>query len=236
MRSSLRIRALQLHKGLPRPLLQISAWLACGLIGFWALTYAPSSVAQGSRATTADAQFTPAGAESCLRCHGGENMTVMAETAHGNPDDPHAPYAQQGCESCHGPGSLHVSRARGGAGFPALIKFGDKETRQEQKTACLACHGKDMDAADGMAEGMAEKMEWAGSLHDTPRMTCTSCHTLHNTANPLATREQQNESCSTCHEEEISNHRRFETKGIIFDQLTCYDCHDVHQLVGKEPQ
>jgi DmsE family decaheme c-type cytochrome len=228
MRTSLRIRALQLNKGLTRPLLQISAWLAFGLIGFWALTYAPSSVAQGSRATTTDAQFTPAGAESCLRCHGGENMTVMAETAHGNPDDPHAPYAQQGCESCHGPGSLHVSRARGGAGFPALLRFGEKNTRQEQKAACLACHAKDM--------GTAEGMEWAGSLHDTPRMTCTSCHTLHSTDNPLATREQQIESCSTCHEEEITNHRRFESKGIMFDQLTCYDCHDVHQLVGKESQ
>jgi DmsE family decaheme c-type cytochrome len=236
MRTRLRSPALRLSKSPSKRLLQITASLTCALICFSALTYAPSSVAQGSRATTADAQFTPAGAESCLRCHGGENMTVMAETAHGNPDDPHAPYAQQGCESCHGPGSLHVSRARGGAGFPALIRFGDKETRQEQKTACLACHARDTGAAEGVAEGMAERMEWTGSLHDTPRMTCTSCHTLHSTDNPLATREQQNESCSTCHEEEITNHRRFETKGIVFDQLTCYDCHDVHQLIGKESQ
>ena len=217
-----------MRKYLTMPLLQITVALTFSLIGVLALSYIPSSVAQGSRSTAADAQFTPAGTESCLRCHGGENMAVMTETAHGNADDPHAPYAQQGCESCHGPGSLHVSRARGGAGFPALLRFGDKDTRQEQKAACLACHAKDM--------GTAEGMEWTGSLHDTPRMTCSSCHTLHSTDNPMATREQQAESCATCHADEITKHRRFESKGIVFDQLTCYDCHDVHQLIGKGPE
>jgi len=68
-----------------------------------------------------EAQFTAEGAERCLNCHAGERMTIMAETAHGNSQDPHTPFAKQGCESCHGPGSLHVSRARGGRGFPAMI-------------------------------------------------------------------------------------------------------------------
>jgi DmsE family decaheme c-type cytochrome len=212
---------------LPQQWLQVAAMLTCTLVVLWALGYASPSAAQGSRSTGA-AQFTEDGTDSCLRCHGGENMTVMAETAHGKADDPNAPYAQKGCESCHGPGSLHVSRARGGAGFPALIRFGDKETHPAQTAACLDCHEDNTDAA--------ERMEWTGSLHDTPEITCVSCHSMHTTNNSLSNRDEQVESCADCHKDEITNHRRFEQQGIVFDKLTCYDCHDVHQLIGKESE
>ena len=112
-----------------------------------------------------EAKFTEQGTERCLDCHGGEKMTVVAESAHGNLDNPHSPYAQQGCESCHGKGSLHVSRARGGAGFPALIRFKRRGSSvEEQNSACLDCHAEDMGALEGIA--------WKGSLHDTGRMTC----------------------------------------------------------------
>ncbi len=182
-------------------------------------------IAQGSGSATADAQYTDGGTESCLRCHGGENMAVMAETAHGNANDPHAPYALQGCESCHGPGSLHVSRARGGTGFPALIRFGNEKSIPQQTSACLDCHGKDM--------GDIEGMEWIGSLHDMPNITCVSCHQMHTRDNPYVSREGEVEICSSCHQNEIKNHQRFESQGIVFDKLNCSDCHDVHQLDRK---
>ncbi len=187
---------------------------------------ATQSSGQVSRSSGAEVQYTADGADSCLRCHGVERMTTMAETAHGNANNPHAPYAQQGCESCHGPGSLHVSRARGGAGFPALIRFGDEATHDQQKTACLNCHAQDM--------GELEGMEWAGRLHDTPQVTCSTCHQVHSTENPLANREDQISTCAHCHEDEISNHQRFEQQGIVFDRLTCNDCHDVHQLTRRD--
>ena len=78
------------------------------------------------------AHYTDAGSEGCLRCHGGDNMLVVMESAHGDQSNPHAPFAedQAGREACHGPGSLHVSRSRGGAGFPPLARFG----RGEQPT------------------------------------------------------------------------------------------------------
>lgn len=183
-----------------------------------------SALAQGGKSAT-DAQYTKGGTESCMYCHVGEQIIVIAETAHGNASNPHAPYAQQGCESCHGPGSLHVSRARGGVGFPALLRFGDRKTRPQQNSTCLVCHGQDM--------GDIEAMEWTGSLHDTPRMTCVSCHQLHTADDLLTTRDGQIKNCSRCHEDEISNHKRFESKGINFNKLTCYDCHDVHQLIAS---
>ena len=173
------------------------------------------------------AYYTDAGADGCLRCHAGENMTVLRETAHGDSGNPDTPFAGRGCESCHGPGSLHVSRARGGSGFPPLTGFGrGGDPAATQLAACLGCHAKAMGDAPGM--------EWTGSLHDTGRMTCSSCHRIHSTENVLASREAQIAKCATCHEDQISHHQRFEDRGILFDRLTCHDCHDSHQLIRRQ--
>jgi DmsE family decaheme c-type cytochrome len=172
------------------------------------------------------AKFTEQGTERCLDCHGGEQMTLIADSPHGDVSNPHTPYAQRGCESCHGKGSLHVSRARGGAGFPELIQFKRRGASvQRQNEACLNCHMTDMDELEGMA--------WAGSLHDTGRMSCGTCHTIHVVENAMASATEQKQTCMGCHDEQIAAHPRFENKGIVFDKLTCGDCHDVHQLERK---
>jgi DmsE family decaheme c-type cytochrome len=205
---------------------QLGAVLAVGMLALGVFTPAWVEAQTSRNVAGPDAQFTPEGTDRCLFCHGGESMTLMAETAHGNPANPDAPYAQKGCESCHGPGSLHVSRARGGRGFPALIRFGSDRQVTEQTEACIDCHAKDM--------GELEGMEWAGSAHDVDKMTCVSCHQMHIVGSPLEDQTRQRESCAHCHEKQIANHRRFESAGIVFDKLSCYDCHDVHQLI-REP-
>jgi len=184
-------------------------------------------LAQSSRSGgLPEAQYTAEGTERCMRCHAGERMTLMAETAHGNPDNPHTPYANQGCESCHGPGSLHVSRARGGQGMPALVIFGAEDSVQQQTQSCINCHANEM--------GDLKGMQWSGSLHDLDDVTCVSCHEMHVVGNPLADQERQRDGCAECHRAQIAGHPRFEDKGIVFDRLSCYDCHDVHQL-NREP-
>ena len=182
---------------------------------------------QASRVPTA--HYTDAGTEGCLRCHGADSMLVVMESAHGNQSNPHAPFSegQAGCEACHGPGSLHVSRSRGGAGFPALTQFGrGGDPVPEQLALCLGCHGEDMGEHPGMA--------FQGSLHDTGRMTCSTCHQVHAADNVLVSRDAQIENCATCHASQIEEHNRFEGRGIVFDRLTCHDCHDVHQLKRRE--
>lgn len=172
------------------------------------------------------AKFTEKGTERCLDCHGGAQMTLIADSPHGDINNPHTPYAQRGCESCHGKASLHVSRARGGAGFPDLIQFKRRGAPvQRQNEACLNCHMADMDELAGMA--------WTGSLHDTGRMTCGTCHTIHVAENAMASASEQKQTCARCHDEQIAVHPKFENKGIVFDKLTCGDCHDVHQLERK---
>ena len=195
-----------------------------GLLGVALLAvFLPAQAQEGGRQIgDRTAFFTDTGTEGCMRCHGGENMQVVGETPHGNLENPHTPYAQQGCESCHGPGSLHVSRARGGMGFPAMMVFDDRAPATDRNAACLDCHAE----TQGELEGMA----WTGSVHDTDEITCGACHQLHTTENPLADRKKQADSCFDCHQETKKTHPRFESAGIVFDQLSCWDCHDVHQL------
>ena len=183
--------------------------------------------AQTNRARLeAEPQLSAGGTEQCLSCHGGANMTIMADTPHGNLDNPHSPYSKQGCESCHGPGSIHVSRAGGGAGLPALLTFKGRDNVPEQNAACLACHAQTM--------GELEGFEWTGSLHDRPNMTCQRCHDAHSTERPMQDKEQQLANCSRCHRRHIEGHPRFEEQGILFDGLKCSTCHDVHALEARQ--
>jgi len=204
-----------------------SRWLAALALAVLGLFGAASTMAQQGRVP--EAHFTDGGADACMRCHAGDSMVVILETAHGDQTNPHTPFGpdQAGCEACHGPGSLHVSRSRGGAGFPPLARFGrGGDPVPEQLGLCLGCHGEEMGEHPGMA--------FTGSLHDTGRMTCSSCHSIHTSENVLANRDAQIENCATCHASQIESHSRFEGRGIVFDRLTCHDCHDVHQLMRRE--
>ena len=183
--------------------------------------------AQTSRSRLeADAQYTDGGTKRCLSCHGGETMAIMSETPHGNLDNPHSPYSQQGCESCHGPGSVHVSRAGGGAGRPLLLSFKSREGVPEQNAACMSCHAQTLGELQGFA--------WTGSLHDDAGMSCQRCHQTHSTEKPMEDQALQQANCARCHRRQIDGHPRFEDKGILFDNLSCSTCHAVHELQAKQ--
>lgn len=167
--------------------------------------------------------YTKQGTESCLRCHSGEKIRAVAASPHGDSQIPGTPATAHGCESCHGPGSIHISRAHGGRGFPPLTRFGrskNSSPREEQLHACLACHDD---------ESMGQKqIEFIGSAHDRPNIYCSNCHTAHAESDPMKDRETQEKNCSRCHKSDIRKHPRFEDKSIDFDALSCASCHDVH--------
>ena len=169
-------------------------------------------------------QYTQQGTESCTECHSGEIIQIILKGPHGNKKNPDTPFSKRGCESCHGPGSFHISRAHGGKGFPKVIIFGTGEhvPTDKQLDACLHCHAKKM--------GENEGMKWQGSIHAEEEMTCSECHKLHSTENPMADKQQQAEACYSCHIDTETEHPRFEDKGIVFEKLSCWSCHDVHQL------
>jgi DmsE family decaheme c-type cytochrome len=185
------------------------------------------------------AQFTDDGIDACLLCHNVDRMRVISKPPHGKKDDPHTPFAKQGCESCHGPGSQHVTRLRRGKHRPGMIDYGkDAATpAMQQSETCLdRCHAEKL--------GEVEGMEWEGSTHaiavmeakdgTKQRVACSACHQMHAAEDPVKDKQKQAEACYACHEKTRKEHPRFEDKAINFDKLSCWTCHDVHQLIPEK--
>ena len=167
--------------------------------------------------------FSEEGAAACLRCHSGPEMRAVQSGPHFNVRSPAAPTPHHYCESCHGPGSIHVSRAHGGKGFPPLTQFGrgpDRAPREEQLAACLNCHGN--------AEAVPRSIGFIGSPHDRPNISCSTCHTVHAESDAVNDRERQASLCFRCHRRQQADHPRFESRSMDVDRLPCSACHDVH--------
>jgi DmsE family decaheme c-type cytochrome len=196
---------------------------------FLCLSPAISTAQETAQKPTRIPSFTKEGSESCLRCHSGEKMRAILASPHSATEIEGTPATTYGCESCHGPGSIHISRAHGGKGFPPLTRFDRRSThspRDEQLHACLSCH------AD---ESMGEKqIVFMGSAHDRRNINCSTCHIMHTESDPISSKENQDRTCGRCHRKDIRNHPRFEEKSIDFDALSCSTCHDVHVPMEEE--
>jgi len=174
------------------------------------------------------AGFTETGADGCLMCHSLDRMTLILQTPHADTDNPHTPWAQHGCESCHGPGSLHVRRLRRGKERLPMIEFGadaDTPVAQQTQTCLEGCHAESM--------GELEGMEWVGSVHATENVSCSDCHQVHSTRDRVEDKGEQAQACYACHEKVETDHSRFESKAIHIEKLSCWTCHDVHQLIPQ---
>ena len=168
--------------------------------------------------------FTEAGAQSCLTCHAAEKMRAIAGSAHGDPEHPKSPAALQQCETCHGPGSIHVSRAHGGKGFPPLTVFGygkGAASRNEQVAVCMECHRGDNDI---------KSVVYEGTLHDRMIINCSACHTAHIGPDPVLERKNQPQICFRCHIKQKDEHPRTGSRVPDFDRMGCAGCHRVHRL------
>ncbi len=171
--------------------------------------------------------YTADGTSACLTCHSGEKMQAMQDGPHGVHETLATPMGEKGCESCHGPGSFHVSRAHGGRGFPNMINFGAGEhsaPRDVQLNSCLECHQE--------ARGEAHKITFTGSPHDTTEIVCASCHAGHVVTDPIIDdMGAQAENCYSCHEDMKTGHNPFAGKSIDLSLLSCSTCHDVHAVM-----
>ena len=137
---------------------------------------------------------------------------------HGQAADPRTPFARDGCESCHGPGSVHVDED-GDAGTLLGLRAGSGEPVEQQNAACLQCH-----------QGSAQ-MHWGASIHEAEDMACVGCHRIH-TPDAVLERTTQSEFCYQCHPIIRAQAYRAYRHPIREAKIICSDCHNAHGSPG----
>lgn len=173
------------------------------------------------------------GSKECAQCH--ENITS------GFHDATHAKLVAQGdagknigCESCHGPGSLHT-KAGGGAGTiinPARNPDGcyqchlDKRGEFQLQNSHPVAHGK-MSCSDCHEAHRGDAVTGGGTQLEPVNASCVRCHEAQR--GPFVfEHEALRESCTTCHNPHGSvNPKMLKAR----NQALCLQCHFQQQTI-----
>ena len=194
----------------------IAACLLCGTAGILALAVSCSTTPLHLSAAPEVPGATFVGDKSCAECH--TNICrVFPTSAHARIrlDDPRAA-GLSGCESCHGPGSLHISAGGGRARF--IVNPG------KAPGACFECH-RPIEAEFHLPQH-----------HPLPenKIQCSQCHDPHGgdifkPAGGLAM-ARLNETCAPCH--------RAQTRPFVFEHAAlregCTVCHSPHGSINAK--
>jgi DmsE family decaheme c-type cytochrome len=189
-------------------------------IGFLAAGQLPARTIQKSHKDTQKAAASTAkpvahyvGVDTCKMCHADVFKNHFENTPHYKTLLLKEP-SKQGCEGCHGPGSIHVNS---GGQTPPPYDF-TKMTAQATAKRCMTCH-----------QTRHENMHFLNSVHFEKGVTCTDCHSVHhsNDSNFLLVK-QQPQLCFTCHRTiQPLFHMPFHHK-VIEGMVQCTDCHNPH--------
>ncbi len=157
---------------------------------------------------------TYVGSDTCKNCHeqqfkeidSSPHFKTFAAQGRGQ--------AWHGCESCHGPGSLHVE---GGGDVSKILNL--KAMSPEQVTStCMQCHETSM-----------EHINFNRSDHFRNGVGCTTCHSVHQAKeSQYLLKAKSPELCYQCHlqikADFVKPYRHRVDEGLI----TCNDCHNPH--------
>lgn len=193
------------------------------LPGWLAMWLAPLAVALAGVAPAPARELstqspTYVGEAVCRSCHVQEarhwddtvHADVFRRAAAGDP-------GAHACETCHGPGSLHVASG----GDPTRIRAFTRDSAtpvEDQNAVCLGCH------AGGT------RIHWLGSVHETQGLACSDCHNpmTRTSASALLRRPTVAETCFTCHPAQRLEFRKRSHMPLLEGRITCTDCHQPH--------
>ena len=168
------------------------------------------------------------GMETCAGCHA-KQVQEFKQSTHARISIPGQP-GVEGCEMCHGPGSLHAA-AGGGRGVGGIIN-----PRKDPST-CFQCHldkkaefrlpyhhpvleGK-MSCADCHSAHGAEVRPWTATSLKDVNEACFKCHK--DQRGPFVwEHEALREGCTTCHKVHGSIHPKML---LVRDSNLCLRCH-----------
>lgn len=207
------------HRGRMGP----KGWLACGFV-VWAAALVGMGATPAAAPTEgpavaekaapvqnpSQAQASYVGQDTCVTCHDDKREGLAK---HGLSVDARTPAARQGCESCHGPGSLHVED-------PVSVKPLNFKTADpaDINAACTTCHNR------------GEHALWQGSQHESRDVSCTTCHSVHSYKSEAKqlVKETQRELCASCHRDKIAKLDRSGHMPVREGKMECTSCHNVH--------
>ncbi|MBI4597766.1 MAG: hypothetical protein HY737_05105 [Candidatus Omnitrophica bacterium] len=155
------------------------------------------------------------GTETCAGCHVKQHEEFKQST-HARIAIPGETGTAQGCETCHGPGSLHAE-AGGGKGVGGIIN------PKNDPSTCLECH-------------LDKKAELRLPYHHPiieGKMGCADCHNAHAPeVRPWSSTSLKdiNEACFKCHKEQrgpfVWEHEAL--------REGCTVCHKVHGSIHEK--
>jgi DmsE family decaheme c-type cytochrome len=164
------------------------------------------------------------GADTCKGCHE-DAFKSYERSVHGKKVVPGNPAKGEGCEACHGPGSVHVDN---GGGKGGIIAFKKGENSDMRAAVCLNCH-----------ENSAKLALWDSGIHKKKDVACNDCHSAHSGPKkamgygtgmaPLGYLPgPEYATCGKCHLDIKAQINRRSHHPIVEGRITCSNCHQPH--------
>ena len=148
---------------------------------------------------------TSVGQAACMECHEGVGAGIHTRLAGFDYMG-----GTEGCEACHGGGSLHIDSADNSQ----IFKFGEL-LPEESAAICAKCHSN------------GKLMDWTHSEHALTDVGCTDCHSVH-AGGKTALKQQDPDLCYSCHQEQQAKANFPSHHPIKEGKMTCGDCHNPH--------